>query len=129
VEFIFEIIFQFLGEMLLQLTFECLAELGMHSLGDTFRKPRNPLLSTIGFILWGAISGGISLLILPHSAIANPNYRVANLILTPTIAGLIMMLIGRKRSKKGATIVALDRFGYAFLFAFSMAVVRFIWAK
>ncbi len=55
-EFVFEILFQFVGEILLQVSFEFLAELGLHSLGDTFKKPRNPALSTIGFILWGALA-------------------------------------------------------------------------
>jgi hypothetical protein len=62
-EFIFEIIFQFVGELLLQLCFQLLAEMGVHSLADPFRRPRNPVLSIVGFILWGAIAGGISLLI------------------------------------------------------------------
>ena len=52
-EFIFEIIFQFLGELLLQLIFEFLVELGVHSLADTLKRPKNAVLSTIGFVLWG----------------------------------------------------------------------------
>jgi hypothetical protein len=39
-----------------------------------------------------------------------------------------MMLIGRLRESKGQTQVGIDRFGYAFVFAFSMALVRFNWA-
>ncbi len=125
-EFIFEILFQFLGEVLLQVGFELLFELGLHGLGDTFKKPRNPVLSTIGFILWGAMAGGISLLVFPTSPISNIAFRRANLIVTPLIAGGAMMLIGRLRDRKGSGLVKLDRFGYAFIFALSMAVTRYV---
>jgi hypothetical protein len=127
-EFIFEIIFQFLGEILLQLLFESLSELGFHGLADTLEKPRNAFLSTIGFALWGTMAGGISLLIMPKSFISNLGLREANVAITPLIVGGIMMLIGRLRDSKGQTRVGLDRFGYAFVFAFSMAIVRFNWA-
>ena len=128
-ELLFEVIFQFLAEILLQIVFEFLAELGFHSLADTFRKPKNPGLSTIGFIIWGAIAGGISLLIFPSFHIANPTLRIVNLVVTPTVAGALMMWIGKIRDKKGQKLVNLDRFGYAFVFAFVMALVRFTWAK
>jgi hypothetical protein len=128
-EVIFEILFQLFGEILIQVLFECLAELGLHSLTDTLKKPRNPVLSTVGFVMWGAIAGGLSLLIFPHSPIASLQLRQANLLITPIIAGGVMMLIGRQRNGRGQTLVKLDRFGYAFVFAFTMAVVRFIWAQ
>jgi hypothetical protein len=128
-EVIFEILFQIFGEILLQLLFECLAELGLRSLADTLEKPRNPVLSTVGFVIWGAIAGGLSLLIFPHSPIASLQLRQANLLITPIIVGGVMMLIGRQRNKRGQTLVRLDRFSYAFVFAFTMAVVRFIWAQ
>lgn len=127
-EIIFEILLQFLGEMLLQLFFEFLVEQGLRSLADPFEKPRNPMLSTIGIFLWGAIAGGISLLVLPTSLITNLGFRKLNLVITPLMAGAIMMLIGRARGKRGQNLVRIDRFGYAFVFAFAMAIVRFIWA-
>jgi hypothetical protein len=127
-EFIFEVILQFFGEILLQIFFELLAELGLHSLANTWKRPRNAVLSTIGFVLWGAIAGGISLLIFPASPISNPDLRALNLFITPIVIGVIMMMIGKLRDKKGQNLVRLDRFGYAFLFAFAMALTRFIWA-
>ncbi len=128
-EFLFEITLQFLGEILLQVLFEFLTEMGFRSLANTFKKPRNPVLSTIGFILWGAMAGGISLLILPKSPISNLGFRKVNVIVTPLIVGGIMMLIGQHRDKRGQILVKLDRFGYAFVFAFTMAIIRYIWAE
>jgi hypothetical protein len=127
-EFIFEVFLQFFGEILLQIFFEILLELGQHSLAHTVRKPRNPVLSTIGYVLWGAIAGGISLWLFPASVIRNPGLRILNLVVTPILIGGVMMLIGKIRGKKGQNLVKLDRFGYAFVFAFSMALIRFIWA-
>ena len=54
-EFVFEILFQFVGELLLQLLFEALSEVGLHGVKDTLRKPRNRVLSTIGFAVWGGL--------------------------------------------------------------------------
>ena len=125
-EFVFEILFQFLGEIILQAIFEALFELGLHSLADTFKRPKSPILSTIGFILWGAIAGGISLLIFPHSPIRNSDFRTLNLVVTPVIVGLMMMLIGKFRDKRGQALVRIDRFGYGFIFAFAMALARYI---
>lgn len=128
-EFIFELVFQIAGEVLLQVAFELAAELGFHSIKATVQRPRNSLLSTIGFALLGAVAGGVSLLLFPQSPITNPGFRRINLVLTPLAAGGIMMLIGRLRDKRGSPVVKLDRFGYAFVFALAMALVRFVWAQ
>ena len=127
-EFVFELVFQFLLEVLVQIGFELLAELGFRSLEDTFRKPKNVWLSTIGFCLWGAIAGGLSLLILPRSPISNLALRQANLIVTPLLVAGVMMMIGQARERRGQDLVKLDRFGYAFVFAFTMALVRYRFA-
>lgn len=127
-EFLFEILLQFFGELLLQVIFEALAELGVHSLSNTLKQPRSAVLSSIGFVLWGTIAGGLSLLIAPKSLISDVAFRQVNLILTPLLAGAIMMWIGRQRDKRGQVLVRLDRFGYAFIFAFAMALVRYLWA-
>lgn len=128
-EFLFEILFQFLGEMLIQLGGELLVEIGIHSMADTLKKPRHPALSGIGFLLWGALAGGISLMVLPHSAITDPALRQANVLVTPLAVGTVMMLIGRQRARRGQPLVRLDRFGYAFAFALAMALVRYAFAK
>ena len=120
-----EFIFQLLGELL----FQGLMELGFRSLADVFSKRRNPLLSTLGCFLWGAIAGGISLLIMPAAFIDSGNLRLLNLFLTPVAVGIIMAFLGRLRAKKGASLVQLDHFGYAFTFAFAMALVRYFWAR
>ena len=120
-----ELIFQFIGEVLIQ----GLLELGFRSLADVFGRRRSPVLSTLGSFLWGSLAGGISLLIVPAAFIEGSNLRLLNLFLTPVAVGVAMALLGRLRARKGAPLVQLDHFGYAFTFAFAMALVRFVWAK
>jgi hypothetical protein len=127
-EFIAEIVLQFLGELLLQLFVQLITEFGFRSLADTFQRRKHPVWSIIGFTLWGAAIGGLSLLLFPHSFIHNAMFRQMNLFVTPVAAGGMMWLIGRIRLKHGQDIQNLDRFGYAFTFAFAMAFVRFHWA-
>jgi len=125
VEFLFEI----LAELLLQILFEALAELGLHSIKDTFRTQRDPFFSTIGFFLWGLLAGGISLWPFPASFVHSAPLRLANLAVTPIAAGFLMLGIGQLRIRRGDERVGLDRFGYAFVFAFGMALVRYFLAK
>jgi hypothetical protein len=127
-EFIFEIIFQFLGEILLQVFIEGLFEIGLHSLANVFEQPKNKLLSSIGYCLWGAIAGGLSLLIFSTSFIHSPDLKLANLFITPILIGGCMMVVGKIRTAKGDAIIGLDTFLYGFLFAFSMSLVRYMWA-
>lgn len=127
-ELIFEILLQFLGELFLQAIFEVLFELGLHSLSEPLKRPKNPVLSIFGFVLWGAIAGGISIVLFPKSPIDNPLFRKINLFATPILAGALMAIVGRVRSKRSQNLVRLDQFGYAFVFAFFMGLVRFIWA-
>jgi hypothetical protein len=123
-EFIFEII----GEFLLQAAIEMLGELGLHSLAEPFRKPPNPWLAAVGYFIFGAIGGGLSLLIFPAHLVAE-GLRWANLMLTPIAVGLLMCGLGAWRAKQGQTVLRIDRFSYGFLFAFSLALVRLWFAK
>jgi hypothetical protein len=104
-------------------------ELGFRSLADVFSRRRNPMLSTLGSFLWGLMAGAISLAIIPAAFIGDPRLKLLNLLVTPVAVGLIMAALGRARAKRGAPLVPLDQFGYAFTFAFAMAVVRYTWAK
>lgn len=128
-EFLFELLFQFFGELFLQLVLEFFAEMGLRSLGQVLRKKPNRRLAIAGYTLWGALAGGISLLMFPHSAIHDPALRLANLAVTPILMGLAMMLLGKLRAARGQELMRLDQFGYGFLFAFTMALVRYNWAS
>ena len=134
-EIVFELILSFFGyllqffaEILLQGIFEAAAELGLRSLVEPFRRPKpiSPFLATVGYVIYGGIAGAISLQIPQMFVIAHP-LRVANLIITPIACGSFMAWLGKYREKKGTPTIRLDTFMYGYLFALSMAAVRFIW--
>jgi hypothetical protein len=122
-----ELIFELLGEFVLQVIGEALVEIGFHSLAAPFRRPPNPWLAGIGYALLGAILGGISLLAFPDNLVPGA-WRVANLVATPIAVGAVMALMGAWRARRGQQVLRIDRFAYGYLFALSIALVRFWFA-
>ena len=120
---------QILGELLLQVVLEVLAELGLRSVREPFRRPEpiHPFMAAVGYALFGAIAGGASLWLFPNLFIGTRSLRLMNLVVTPVAAGLMMSAIGAWRRRRDETLIRIDRFGYGFLFALSMAAVRFAW--
>lgn len=129
-EFIFEVVFQILGELLLQVFFEFLAELGFRGLREPFRRPSplHPVFAAFCYAGFGAAAGAVSLVFLPHLFILSRAGQLANLVVTPMAAGLLMSLLGAWRRRRGQEIVRLDVFAYGFVFALAMALVRFFFA-
>ncbi len=124
-EFLFELLFEICGEFLLQIVFELLAEFGLHSLSEPFRRKPHPVVAFIGYGLLGALAGGLSLWLFPGLFIASPTAQLANLLISPALAGLAMASVGAWRAKRGQTLLRMDRYAYGFLFAFAMALVRY----
>lgn len=124
-EFIFELLFEIFGELLLQLAWELLAELGLRAIGRRdATKPLHPLAGGIGYALLGGIAGALSLWWFPNLFIASHAGRIANVLVTPLLAGGAMAALGAWRRRRDQHTVLIDRFAYAFIFAFAMALVR-----
>jgi len=123
-----EFLFEMVGEFLLQAILEGLVELGFHSLAEPFRKPPNPWLAAVGYALFGAMAGGISLLLFPDHLVRG-HLRVANLVVTPIAVGLLMCVMGIWRSRRDQPVLRIDRFAYGYVFALLLALVRFWFAK
>ena len=133
-EILAEIVFWLLGllgELLLQVVFEVLAEFGLRSLGEPWRRPReiSPGFAALGYTIYGAVAGALSLLVFPVAMLLTPWMRVANLVVTPLLAGLVMSMMGAWRRRRGEDLIRLDRFSYGVLFALAMALVRFFFAS
>jgi hypothetical protein len=122
---------QLLAEAVLQILFELLAELGLHGVRESFRRPQpvDPVLAAIGYAALGAVAGAISLWLVPELLIKSQWLRIANLIITPLAAGAAMGALGAWRRRRHEELIRLDRFAYGFLFALAMALVRFIWGN
>ncbi len=124
-----EVLFEILGEFLLQLLLEALAEVGLHSLKEPFRRAPNPWLAGLGYAIFGAIAGGITLWLLPDHLVRNEVLRKLNLLLAPLAAGGAMCLLGAWRARRGEPVLRIDRFAYGYVFAQALAMVRFVFAQ
>ena len=122
-----EFVLELVGEFLLQVIGEALVELGLHSMAEPFRRPPNPWFAAAGYTLIGALLGGLSLLVVPHNLVPE-SARVVNLVVTPIAVGVAMALLGAWRARRGQAVLRIDRFAYGYLFALSMALVRFFFA-
>lgn len=123
-----EFLFELIGELLLQIVVEILVELGLRPLSSTREHRPNPWLAALGYALFGALAGGVSLWLLPELLVRDETWRIVNLIFTPVLAGLAMALLGTWRARRGQVQLRIDRFSYAYLFALCMALVRFHFA-
>ena len=123
-----EILIEFLGEFVLQVLGEALLEIGLHSLAEPFRREPNPWLAAVGYTVFGAALGGISLLVFPDYLMANKSLRIANAVLSPIAAGLSMAAVGKWRARRGQAVLRIDKFAYGYLFALSLGLVRFWFA-
>jgi hypothetical protein len=133
-EIVAELLFSLLAwvaEILLQVFFEALAELGIRTLREPFKPARetSPLVAALGYAIYGALIGGVSLWFFPSAYLEAPWARIANLAVAPLAAGAAMSMIGAWRRGRGEALIRLDRFSYGVLFALSMALVRFFFAQ
>jgi hypothetical protein len=119
-----ELLFEFMGELLLQVVGEVLIELGLHSAAAPFRRAADPYLATIGYVVLGALTGALSLWLFPSLFIGSNVGRIANAVVTPFVAGGVMVAIGAWRRRRGQQPVLIDRFAYGYLFALVVALVR-----
>ena len=128
-EFILEVLLELFGELLLQVAMQALAEAGLHAVLKPGSRPQaSTWLLMLGYALLGLAVGGLSLLVLPQSLLHGRAIRLVGLLLTPVASGLAMSLLGAWRQKQGQQLLAMDRFGYGYLFALVVALVRFNWA-
>jgi hypothetical protein len=127
-EFLLEIIFEFFLEFILQIIGEALIEVAFQKLSGTpwARKALNTILALIMYFGLGVITGWLSILIFPHSFIRSSKLHGISLVITPLMAGLTMSGIGRIRRWQGKPVMRLDTFVYGFVFAFAMALIRFL---
>ena len=123
-----EVIFELLLEFLLQVFVEILVEFGLQSLSEPFRRKPNPVTAAVGYVLFGALAGAISLIPFPAHLVSIGLPRKVNLVVTPIAVGLVMMALGRWRARNDRPVLRIDRFVYGYVFALAFALVRFHFA-
>ena len=127
-EILLELVLQLFLELGLQLVFELLIEAVFRVFQKVPWEHRTLTLvgAVIMYLVLGLTTGFLSLLIFPESFIRSARFHGISLIVTPLLAGLAMSGIGWLRRRQGKPVLRLDTFGYGFVFAFGMALVRFL---
>jgi hypothetical protein len=143
-ELIFEIVAQIFiwilevcGELLIQIFGESIAGLfeGKVAQRRTLRASTPPATASaptfwqalgkcVLYTLAGAAIGWMSTLVFPHLLIRIPALELLHVVVSPVLAALAMVWIGRWRSQHHKAPVGFDKFMYAYSFALAMAVVR-----
>ncbi|HEU4870240.1 MAG TPA: hypothetical protein VFT08_05260 [Pyrinomonadaceae bacterium] len=128
-EIIAELVLGFILESLIPAIIEISFDFLWRCLGQTFisRESRNGFMAGVGYFLFGLILGGLSLLVFPQSFVRSERFHGINLLITPVVSGLLMAAIGRWRARHGDPLLRIDSFVYGFVFAFAMALVRFVY--
>lgn len=125
----FEFLFQLLIEIVSQIIFEGLASLGWESLKDSTRLEREttPALAAVGHFLMGLIAGVLSLAIIGRRLAPHGPLPGISLVLSPIGTGIAMHWIGEFWRERGRDRPALFSFRAGAIFAFGMALVRFVY--
>lgn len=125
-----QVIVEVFGELILQPLIEMLVEVGLRNILAPMNWPKpNPQMAAFGYSPLGVATAALSLWVHPALLISSQIGRITNLIVTPIVAGLVMSAIGVRREKRDDTVLRIDRFSYGFLFALTMGLIRFFFAK
>ena len=123
-------VIEFIGELLINLIGEFLLELVFELVGGTMFPERDGrregCLFAILIIVVGAFLGAMTLFIWPTRV--TPAFRIPgmSLVASPLIIGLLMQLYGNWREKRIGLRTPLATFWGGALFAFAMALTRFL---
>jgi hypothetical protein len=127
---LFSLIVELLGDLLFQLLGEAILDLALRALGRFFRSPEFDPVAVIGiYFVLGTFSGGISLLIVPHPFVRPSRLYGIGLIVSPIVTGLVMSLVGSLLRQKGKKAIQIETFWCGFAFAFGMALTRLIFVR
>ena len=116
-EFLFEILGQFILELLVEL-------LGVGITKTCGGRTYHSWIAIVAYAVIGALLGIISLNYFPAPFLHSPLMRLLNLLLTPLAIAAAMETLGRWQLRRGKTRTRLAIFGYAWIFAFALAAAR-----
>ena len=131
IEFIFELLLQLVLEIIWQILFEFATALGWESLKDSVRREREstPVLAGIGHFLMGLVAGVVSLVLIRRRLMPPTRIPGLSLVLSPIGTGWAMHWIGEFWRERGRDRPTLFSFRAGAIFAFGMALVRFVYLE
>lgn len=93
------------------------------------KESPNRLMDLFSSIVIGVIFGMLSVLVIPMQIIKTVTVPGISLLLAPLLVGSTMYMWGRYRSGKGQRVSTMATFWGGALFAFSSALVRFLFLQ
>jgi hypothetical protein len=131
IEFIFELLLQLVLEIVAQVVFELLAAFGLEAFLPPARHDREdpPVLASLGQLVLGVCAGGLSLFIVGWRVTPRGPVPGLSLILSPLGTGAAMHLLGEHWRDRGRFAPRLFSFRAGAIFAFGMALVRFLYLE
>ena len=127
-ELLLNIIFELFVEFILQIVGEVFVEVALQRFSGAAWAHKNfdATRAVLMYFGLGVITGWLSIMIFPHSFIRSSRLHGISLLITPLLAGFTMAGVGWIRRRQDKLVIRLDSFAYGFLFAFGMALVRFL---
>lgn len=112
----------------MQVVGEILLEFGVTSARESLqqRTKAHPVLAGLGVFLLGGIAGLITRLIWPSGVFQPGPVSGLSLLMSPLVTGMIMDRYGEWRESRGSSRSFIATFWGGALFAFGMALVRFV---
>jgi len=83
---------------------------------------------TILAFLGGLLCGWILLIPFPGTSIHSPGLRIAALVASPLLAGIISHVVAELRAGLGHIVESRHHFWYAFTFTLGLSIIRFAYA-
>jgi uncharacterized membrane protein len=128
-------VIEMIGEVLFEAVFEvvcfCLATLLTRAISKLFSifSDLNPIATAFALGMLGALVGFLSVIAYPHPLVHPSRFHGVSVIVSPLITGFVISQLGRLLRNIGRKVTPIESFGYGFVFAFAMALVRFLMLK
>jgi hypothetical protein len=122
---------ELLFEVFFQVVVEAIVALIVRSIRNVFEvsNPVNPIPAAIGYLLLGVAFGIASLRLFPHPLVHSSKFHGISMVVSPVITGLVMSQVGIVLRRKGKQAVRIESFGYGFIFALGLAIIRFFFLR
>lgn len=126
--FLVEVVVWLVAELLFQLVGELLVAVGFESLAQSLGRRDKPhwALAGLGCLLIGAVTGAAVTLIYPHHLSPSLSLPYFAIVILPILVGLAAFWLGSRAERSGRSRPALATFSGGALFALGMSVMRFV---
>ncbi len=129
-EAIFELLFGFIAELVLETVGEILLEFGFHkTAGAILDGTWNKILLGSVYAIGGGVLGWLSLLMFPKMVFAHAGFAIFYFVVSPIVAGFVLMtvswLIDRGINNSGWLQPSKFAFGVLFALGYSLSRLAF----